>query len=756
VITPSRIAVLAVALPLLALSAVGIACSGGSGDNTPAPNSPTVSSEEAEPNLAGTILLHSFTSWRDRRVSEILTLDLDGGQLRNVTPFTDDPDWPSQTLSEQAGSVGDEALSPDARQIAFTNDWLFGPYPYVMTLDGGDARWIGEWGYWPAWSPDGQWLAYQDDHDLYVAPADGQDEAELLVEDQIAPSWSGPSWSPDGREIAFGCDGAICVVNVEDGSVSELTAHLDYGVPSWSPDGERIAFAGVEDPTVLTMNRDGTDTVELAPDPDADATFISLTPWASNDPWAPEGGLLAFLRSDGEEGGRLDLWVSSPDGSGQRVIAEGLVTSFAWSPDGTAIAYTERRLDSNGEPLGDEIYVAWLDGGLACKVVERVPGGTVFVADWGWGTAVETSPARSCPEVLTLSSATVGGEPIPEAPPQIVEGITALAIDEEGVIYLAGDDTNNVVALAPNGDAEVVAGLSDVATSFPYEEVKRWQLRWLALDGAGTLFAIGHVTVDGYGYPATFRVGPSEGATELSLDGDFADQLVRAPDGSMLLVVDQGRAVYRVELDGTLARTEVDWGAIEPARPTDVAIDTDGSLYYAVFGETGILLRIDQAGQAEVVLEAGDLPVDDARSIVELAVAPDGVVWLMDNAYRFFTFAEHAEVRQIASVAEFADPWSVAGGLVAGPEGELYARVIFGLDDARIIRISRDGTRAELLRVDYIPAFTVDADGAVIAVVQTTRREEEQGLPEVEGVVRVDRQARRAVLFGELPDSVFE
>ena len=97
----------------------------------------------------------------------------------------------------------------------------------------------------PAWSPDGQRIAFIRGIEVWVMNADGSGQTSL------DPFGHGLSWSPDGRKIAFGRndDGAgpegLNVTNA-DGSGTTLIVSGDQGHEvldtAWSPDGRKIAF----------------------------------------------------------------------------------------------------------------------------------------------------------------------------------------------------------------------------------------------------------------------------------------------------------------------------------------------------------------------------------------------------------------------------------------------------------------------------------------------------------------------------------
>jgi Tol biopolymer transport system component len=110
--------------------------------------------------------------------------------------------------------------------------------------------------------------------------------------------------------------------------------------PRWSPDGARIAF--VRDSTIWTMNADGGDPVQLTDGPN------------DGDPqWSPDGARVAFVRNDA---GAIDLWIVDASGGAAAQLTTDGAARFAWSPDGTKLAFSTAR-DGNSE-----IYTMRSDG----------------------------------------------------------------------------------------------------------------------------------------------------------------------------------------------------------------------------------------------------------------------------------------------------------------------------------------------------------------------------------------------------------
>ena len=104
---------------------------------------------------------------------------------------------------------------------------------------------------YPAWSPDGRWIAWMSDatgeYELYVQSADGKGEPRKLTSDATTFKYE-PTWSPDSKKIVFpDKTGAIWLTDVESGETKKIdTDPFAWDGASdamnWSHDSRWIAY----------------------------------------------------------------------------------------------------------------------------------------------------------------------------------------------------------------------------------------------------------------------------------------------------------------------------------------------------------------------------------------------------------------------------------------------------------------------------------------------------------------------------------
>ena len=164
------------------------------------------------------------------RSYDIYGMDVKTGQIFQITHVPDkgefNPYW-----SPDGKFIVHDVVSVDVQNLAVTNVKTGQTVPLFGGEGGNDA----------AWSPNGQWIAFDDFSGIYLVPAGGG-QPRLVVSDALSPRWS-----PNSKHIVFSrpSDGSIRTVEVS-GTNERLVASPLYGDlmhnPTWSPNGQWIAF----------------------------------------------------------------------------------------------------------------------------------------------------------------------------------------------------------------------------------------------------------------------------------------------------------------------------------------------------------------------------------------------------------------------------------------------------------------------------------------------------------------------------------
>jgi serine/threonine protein kinase len=141
------------------------------------------------------------------------------------------------------------AFSPNGEKIAFRSERGGGGI-FVMGATGESVRRLTDFGFTPAWSPDGNEIIFSTVN--FADPLSGSKSGELWTVDlngskrQIPLNVDAkqPTFSPDGKRIVFwGKQRDLWTASAQGGDAVRLTEdkNLDWN-PVWSPDGEFIYF----------------------------------------------------------------------------------------------------------------------------------------------------------------------------------------------------------------------------------------------------------------------------------------------------------------------------------------------------------------------------------------------------------------------------------------------------------------------------------------------------------------------------------
>ncbi len=205
-----------------------------------------------------------------RRADRLAFIVYDRG-MRNVYSAAA-PDFRARRLTNFTTDDGidltDVQLSDDGRTIVFVrgsapNRWGWVANPNHDPRGAERAIWAVRTAGGPAWrvaagaapvlSPDGQWVLFTKDGQIYRARV-ARSAAPSPMDTGGVPFvrlWGrngSPSWSPDGKRIAFVSDrehhAFIVVYDVRSRTVQYVAPSVDCdGTPAWSPDGRYLAFS---------------------------------------------------------------------------------------------------------------------------------------------------------------------------------------------------------------------------------------------------------------------------------------------------------------------------------------------------------------------------------------------------------------------------------------------------------------------------------------------------------------------------------
>ncbi len=478
------------------------------------------------------------------------------------------------------------AFSPDGSQIAFRSERKGGGI-FVMGATGESVRRVTDYGFDPAWSPDGQELVVATEplrdpmsrkggSQLWAVRTTGEGKRLVSEGDGM-----GPKWSPDGRFIAYwavrpstwqrdlwtvAADGS----GAKKGAIA-LTddAAIDWGV-EWSPDGRFLYFSSNRGGTMnlLRIPIDSRSGRALgAPEP-----VTTPSAWAGSPSFAREGRQFAF----GTRDWRADAWKVGFDPDREALLGRPLpilrgqpLQELDWSPDGTSLLFARRGLP--WESLG----VVRADGSGYAQLTDA---------------SFQHRSARWSPDGQRLSFQSQRGD------------VKTWVMRTDGSVLqqVSGTEPTNTPVWSPDG-RRIAVGVSggvaflDPSQPSPGEPIERHAIE--GFQGAGIVWS-------------------------WSPDGRWLLCAPQQVPGGLFLYSLEARSLRKLDESEEAARWLPDSRRI-------------------LFNKRGALLLLDTVtGRRKELLPPGTLPVEggwttfsvtrDGRSIAYLEARREGDIWLAD------------------------------------------------------------------------------------------------------------------------------
>ncbi len=320
-----------------------------------------------------------------------------------------------EELIQLTNSDGDRrpVWSPDGRSLAFSRLSDKRRTIYEVAATGGAVRPLYETDLVQSeidWSPDGETIAFtakgkQGLAAIFLLAREQRRARQITAPSGADEDW-GPAFSPDGNQLAFVRTNNIMVMPAEGGELRRLTPEplRILGSLAWAPDGQSIIFAAAHDDRsglwrialsggLPAPIREAGNTVwnpavskrgfrlafELSnsarsisqmglypPGQKARVLVTSLSGENAGQQLSPDGRRLVF---QSDRTGGLDIWVS--DRNGQNAIqltAMGTAGTPRWSPDGKEIAFDVGLARDWREPRA--IFLVNAEGGTPRPLVQ--------------------------------------------------------------------------------------------------------------------------------------------------------------------------------------------------------------------------------------------------------------------------------------------------------------------------------------------------------------------------------------------------
>jgi Tol biopolymer transport system component len=201
----------------------------------------------------------------------------------------------------------------------------------------------------PAWSPDGKWIAFVRDAQVYKMPFDGERfDTTAIVQLTASGRNFFPAWSPDGNWIAYDSNtksptglNFIWKMKSDGSAKSRIAFTPDAGetrAPSWGKNFSIVhgRYIGIVSTEIFTMDSAGNHVTRLTFNENQD----------SYSKYAPDSKHVGYISQSNKAGGIGLYTIDLATKATQRITSYD-IPNFSWSPDGRIVflRYDYSRID---------------------------------------------------------------------------------------------------------------------------------------------------------------------------------------------------------------------------------------------------------------------------------------------------------------------------------------------------------------------------------------------------------------------------
>jgi dipeptidyl aminopeptidase/acylaminoacyl peptidase len=366
----------------------------------------------------------------------------------------------------------------------------------------------------PEISPDGHFVAYTvrtvnwDDNtydaQIWLVDTRGGGPRQLTNGKKSSTS---PAWAPDGSRLAFASDRTdkrqIYLINPLGGEAEAMTT-LEDGVGSfaWAPDGRSIAFTSTEPKSAALKDRDKKYGEFQVVEQDYRMSHLSILdvekkttkPLTSGAftigrfAWSPDGTMIAFdhtINNSPASSGSGDISiVTIASGSIRKLVTQdGPDSHPVWSPDGATIAFETAMANPSYYYANRVIATVSASGGPPTPLTSSFDEDPSIV-DWNRAGLFFSASQKTYAGLFRLDPATKTSTRL-GAPGNVVQSSFSFAHDGSRVAFLSADAASMGEVYTAGGGLADIRKLTDLNA-----QTRNWAtgtlevVSWKSQDGA--------------------------------------------------------------------------------------------------------------------------------------------------------------------------------------------------------------------------------------------------------------------------------